>query len=226
VKRAEFLKTVRKEIHYIFARNAIEKELEEHINESIEDLLAEGLSFDEAEAQAVLQMGDAKEIGRELNKAHNPLMGYLITLTRCVLVLMIYPVLISLNVGGHSLAYMAFPIQREYDGAKQELNLVLDTPVHYVKFDDLYFLENGECSITYRTYLKFWESRAHTSFDHKFTDQYGNEIMTAGFNGTAGILVARTEIKFMKDDMDSIFIHSKDGQVLEISLEVDDYETK
>ena len=74
--------------------------------------------------------------------------------------------------------------------------------------------------------MKFWESRAHTSFGHKFTDQYGNEIMTAGYNGTAGILVTRSEIKFMKDDMDSIFIHSRDGQVLEISLEVDDHETK
>ena len=52
MKRTEFLQTVRKEIHYIFARNAIEKELEQHINESIEDMIADGMPFDEAEELA------------------------------------------------------------------------------------------------------------------------------------------------------------------------------
>ena len=64
MKRAEFLQTVRKEIHYIFARNAIEKELEQHINESIEDMIdgklicgAGGGGF----LQAILKKGVSKD---------------------------------------------------------------------------------------------------------------------------------------------------------------------
>lgn len=227
MKRAEFLQTVRKEIHYIFARNEIEKELEQHINESIEDMIADGMSFDEAEELAVLQMGDAKEIGHELNKVHNPLMGYLILLTRCVLVLMIYPLFMTLVMGAYSLVYTVFPLEREEYVEKYEVNMSVDTPVHHLKVDDLYFynVDDNECSLTLRTFQKFWKTRASNNFDIQLKDKAGNTISTASAHFLAG-MVARHEIQFSKDEMSSIFIHTGDGQILEISLEEEAYETK
>lgn len=225
MKKAEFLKTVRKEIHYIFARNEIEKELEQHLNESVEDLLAEGLSIDEAEAQAVLQMGDAKEIGRELNKVHNPLIGYLIVLTRCILLLMIFPIYSILWIGGHNLAFMIFPSEIEEYVEKYEVNMSIDTPMHYLKVDDLYFCNDDEYYITLRSFQKVWKARANNTFEVKLVDQAGNTIPTAATNYFAGMTV-RHNVYFMKDEMSSIFIHTRDGQVLEISLEEETYETK
>ena len=218
MRRTEFLKTVRKEIHYIFARNEIEKELEQHLNESVEDLLAEGLSIDEAEAQAVLQMGDAKEIGRELNKVHNPLIGYLIVLTRCILFLMIFPIYSILWIGAHDLAFMIFPSEIEEYVEKYEVNMSIDTPMHYLKVGDLYFCDDNECSITFRSFQKVWKARANNTFDVKLVDQAGNTIPTASTNYFAAMTV-RHDVHFTKDEMNSVFIHTRDGQVLEISLE-------
>lgn len=225
MKRAEFLQTVRKEIHYIFARNAIEKELEQHINESIEDMIADGMYFDEAEELAVLQMGDAKEIGHELNKVHNPLMGYLIMFTRCMIVLMLLPILFDLKSVVYSVSYMFFPLERTEYEQKQELDVILETPVHYVKFDDLYFLEDEECVITYRTYQRIWKNRTRNSFSYKVLDENGEYILSSSSGTIAGI-TSINELWFEKDGMSSIFIHSEDGQVLEISLEEGSYEAK
>ena len=51
MNRQDFLKQVSKEIHFIFDRKSIEKELNEHLDDSITDLMEEGLSREEAESQ-------------------------------------------------------------------------------------------------------------------------------------------------------------------------------
>ena len=225
MNRRKFLQKVRRQIHYVFARNEIENELDQHLQDSVESLVEEGLSWEEAEKQAILQMGDPVEIGKQLNKEHNPVMGYLMVLTRIALVLLIYPVLTGVYAGVSALLVMASPMEVLDWEEKHEINLNLDTPMHYVTFDELYLLENGNHCVTYRTYQKFWKSRSHGTFHYDFLDEDGNEIFTAYVQGGSG-LVTRNSANFIKDEMKSVFIHSRDGQVLEISLEGDSYETK
>ena len=68
----EFLDNVCRNIKYKPASNQIKEELKTHIDEVKEEKIDEGYSAKEAEGLAVNQMGNAKEIGRKLNKIHRP----------------------------------------------------------------------------------------------------------------------------------------------------------
>ena len=53
-----------------FRNIAISEELENHIEESKENYIRDGLEEKEAEEKAIVQMGNAEEIGKKLNKIH------------------------------------------------------------------------------------------------------------------------------------------------------------
>lgn len=71
----EFLNSVCEQIKYKPIRNTISEELKNHIEDKKEELIENGQNEQEAEENAVEQMGDAKLIGKELNKVHKPQIG-------------------------------------------------------------------------------------------------------------------------------------------------------
>lgn len=72
----EFLKAVCGEIRYRKIHPEIQEELNLHIEELTEEYLLQGYSDQEAITKAVLSMGDAKEVGKSLNKQHKPQIGW------------------------------------------------------------------------------------------------------------------------------------------------------
>ena len=60
----EFLNSVCEQIKYKPIRNTISEELKNHIEDKKEELIENGQNEQEAEENAVEQMGDAKLIGR------------------------------------------------------------------------------------------------------------------------------------------------------------------
>ena len=68
----QYLDAVCGEIKYKAAHNAIREELAEHITELQEAYLAQGDDETAATKKALAQMGDAKEVGRQLHKTHKP----------------------------------------------------------------------------------------------------------------------------------------------------------
>lgn len=68
----EYLNNVCKHIKYKPANKVIAEELESHIQDMKSDYLCKGISENEAEENAIKQMGDAKKIGKKLNKIHRP----------------------------------------------------------------------------------------------------------------------------------------------------------
>lgn len=81
----EFLESVCEQIKYKPIRKDIAEELENHLEESKENYMQEGLGDKEAEEKAISQMGDSKEIGRELNKIHRPKLDWKLLLIIFVL---------------------------------------------------------------------------------------------------------------------------------------------
>lgn len=65
-----FLNIVSEEIKYKPVRKNIEEEMKLHIEECKEGFILDGMTEIEAEEKAVLQMGDPKKIGKNLNKIH------------------------------------------------------------------------------------------------------------------------------------------------------------
>lgn len=71
-KVRSFIDQVCSQIKFRDIHHEIQLELETHIREIVEELLAEGCSEEEAIDRAIEQMGDADLIGEQLNKVHKP----------------------------------------------------------------------------------------------------------------------------------------------------------
>ena len=91
----EFLNKVSKEIKYKPANKPITEELESHIEEAKKDYLCKGYSENEAEEMAVEQMGNAKKIGKELNKIHRPKLDLM--LIGLIIILFSFRIILSVN---------------------------------------------------------------------------------------------------------------------------------
>lgn len=71
---SEYIETVTEQMRCKKARVPVAKELRDHLEDQIQDYKAEGMSAQEAEAEAVRQMGDAASVGMELDRLHRPRM--------------------------------------------------------------------------------------------------------------------------------------------------------
>ena len=68
----DFLNDVCRQIKYKPIREEIAQEIKSHVEESKENYMEKGIQEKEAEEKAILQMGNAEEIGKKLNKIHKP----------------------------------------------------------------------------------------------------------------------------------------------------------
>ena len=80
----EFLNEVCKEIKYEPANKPIAEELEGHIEDIKSEYLCKGATEKEAEEKAVEQMGDAKQIGKKLNKMYGPQLDWKLFVLICI----------------------------------------------------------------------------------------------------------------------------------------------
>lgn len=82
----EYLNEICEQIKYKPVRKEIAKEIEDHINDIKEDLKNSGEDEEKAEIKAISQMGNAKEIGKKLNKIHKPKLDWKLLIITLVLV--------------------------------------------------------------------------------------------------------------------------------------------
>lgn len=81
----EFLNNVCEQIKYKPIRGEIAQEMENHLKETAESLVLEGLTEKEAEQKAINQMGNAEEIGKKLNQIHRPKLDWKLLLLTGIL---------------------------------------------------------------------------------------------------------------------------------------------
>lgn len=217
MKKQEFLSIVRKQIRYVFVRDAIEEELKQHLNDSMEALIEEGLSWQEAEEEAVRQMGDPVEVGMLLNKEHKPILGYLLVASRIVLCILILRVAITFGVGIFLLAKSMTPVTLENSVETYEVNLEMDLPTHQVKIDNICLNENEQYCLTFRAWPKFKYSRAGWSSDC-FTLENKDGEMAGGatLRGSGSFLYGSKDFEWPEDSL--LYIVAVDGKVIELDL--------
>lgn len=68
----EYMKTLEEQIQNKRARSLVAEEIRGHIEEQAKEYQAEGMSKEDAEREAVRQMGDPVETGCALNRIHRP----------------------------------------------------------------------------------------------------------------------------------------------------------
>lgn len=103
----EYIAAVTGQIRCKRARSMVAKELGDHIEDQEEAYVSEGRNREEARAEAVLQMGDAVEVGMELDRIHRPIMDKKVLLI--VLVLSIAGSLIQYMMRSINLAGQGWP---------------------------------------------------------------------------------------------------------------------
>lgn len=82
----EFLNSVCEQIKYKPIREEISEEIECHIKDLKEQFIEEGIKEEVAEEKAIKQMGNAEQIGKELNKIHKPKLDWKLILITFVLI--------------------------------------------------------------------------------------------------------------------------------------------
>lgn len=68
--KKEYLEILAEQIRYKKALPMIEKELEDHMEDQKKDFLASGMTEKEAEAAAVMEMGDPVAVGVDMDRIH------------------------------------------------------------------------------------------------------------------------------------------------------------
>ena len=137
----EFLDNVCSNIKYQPASNQIEEELRTHIDEVKEEKIEEGYFAKEAEELAVNQMGNAKEIGKKLNKIHRPKLDWITLILVIVLIFL-------------SGSYMKF-IPSNFFSACYEKNVLELNEIITAKIECVLFV----CALLFAIGLYFFDYR-------------------------------------------------------------------
>ena len=86
--------SVVKQVRFRPDRTAVAEELTAHYEDHVKDLERLGYDRSLAESRALDAMGDAEEIGRALDKAHKPWLGWLWLVSKALAVLSLIVVLL------------------------------------------------------------------------------------------------------------------------------------
>lgn len=218
MNKKEYLRIVRKQIRFIFDRDEIEKELNQHLQDSILDLMEEGLTREEAELQAVAQMGDPMEVGKQLNQQHHPLFGYLLKLSEATICLLIVPTLLMIIYFGYSTFQLVTPTVVDNSVEVIPINLEVEMSTHDLKIDNICFMQDGTYFITYRSWINYDYSRAgwSSSLFH-LENSEGKYADNSGYN-SSGILGSNGYKSFTWPEDDLLYLISRDGKRIEIDL--------
>lgn len=195
LKKDKFLKEVLSYVKFPFDRGDIKRELENHMLDKMESYAEEGYDKETAEELCINDMGDPKEIGIQLNKQHNPIIGWMWKITNVIVVLFL--IVNVFIVGSILLSYLGKSL---FDG-----NMVNDIPksnIVYrididekVKLDDtvihftnVVYENNGNMNIFYEYYdTKLWGTGWTLGTIGDISDNLGNTYFSGSGASRGGI---------------------------------------
>lgn len=215
MKCDEYIRQVTKEIRYLFDRAIIAKELQNHLCDSIEDLMEEGFSKEDAEFQAVLQMGNPVEVGKQLNREHHPVLGYLCLSAGIVCAVLGFIVLLNAAAIVKEKMDLSMPYVLENSTEIYPLDDKIETDGGIYQFDAICLMENGEVFLTCRMFENWFYSRTGfgmggLSIRNQFDENVARRWLFQGSRIAIGICV---------EEGDDIVIETDDHQKIEFNLE-------
>ena len=221
MNKKEYLKIVTKQIRFRFDRSTIEEELDQHLSDSIEDLMEEGFCREDAERIAVEQMGDPVETGRALNQEHHPVIGYLWMISKIALVMLTIPTLYFVFLGVWTGISFVLPVKNEVIEVTCPLDIKYEMSTHHLKLDDIIRNDRGDYFITYRAVAKYDYSRAGdwSSYLFELENEDGESnggagVIHSGFFGTC-----KGSQSFIWPEDNLLYVVARDGKRIEIDLE-------
>lgn len=150
----EYLERVCSYIKYKEAHREIKEELISHIEEIKEEYMDNDISEDEALIKAIQRMGDAKEVGKQLNLAHKGTPDWITLILTLVLV----------NIGVFLMYFM------KKSGFFNNVQYILDNNIEYMFNNAIKYAVIGTVSVILLYY-----------FDYRKLEKYSNYIFIGFF---------------------------------------------
>ncbi len=184
----EYLDEVTSYVKFKYDRREIFCELAEHMEDRYEDFLEDGMEEEKAKCATIACMGEAKEVGEELDKEHSPLLGWVYLILKRFCILMVIMTCIPvLNIGLGFANSLFNLMDREYYG-DSPLVYTIDIDENFQIYEDTLILkdfryyEDGTLELSYATWSNpfakrvFWNASARVLL----YDADGNAINTGG----------------------------------------------
>lgn len=199
--RDEYLKEIIDQVKFFFDHESIEKELTVHLEERKEDYISEGYTEKKAEELTLTNFGDPVEIGKALNKEHNPLLGWLYYLSNVLVGIMIFSIILPVGM-----SVLARNPSKNIPKDDILYRINVDEKVQLddrsILFDEVIYEKNGDLSIVYRerstTLMSLGSSASILGYIY---DEKGNEYFGGYGTSTGGLFgkAIRTVTGFPKD---------------------------
>lgn len=192
-KSEEFLKVVLSHIKFPIDRDDIKSELEDHILNKIDCYINQGYDEVEAENLALKDMGNPKEIGIELNKEHNFIIGWIWKLTSYAVIILIIINILPLISTFLGIIYSIFSrnpiknIPKDNIAYHMEVDEKVQIDDSVMKITDIIYEKNGQMNIGYYSYDRNIFGHARVGLG-TFKDDLGNEYFTGPGTASSGII--------------------------------------
>ncbi len=214
-KREEFLISVLSYVKFSFDHKTIRSELGNHLIDKMEDYIDLGYDEETAEQMAISDMGEAQEIGVELNKEHNPIIGWLWKASHILVVLFIImnlyfvglPMAISIgNTLMKNNPTASIPKSNIIYNIQVNQKVKLDDTV--IDFTNVILEKNEDMNIFYRYYdTSLWGGGWSLGTIGVITDNLGNQYHKGSGSESGGIIsYGRSTINYFAKDADTLII--------------------
>ena len=198
-KIEEFLDEIVSYVKFAFDRDEIRLELKDHMMDKIEYYMESGYDWEEAEKFVIKDMGDPKEIGIELDKQHNPIIGWIWRVSHIALVL--FMIINTFIIGSIGLITIFIPnkvrsIPKENIVYRIDLDEKIEIDNRVIKITNVIYEKDGDMNIFYKNYEKGlrsgWSGGIGT-----VTDDLGTEYNAYSASSSGGLI--RKSMRTIKD---------------------------
>lgn len=217
-------------LNFLLVKDDIRLELENHILDKIEDYEEEGYDKETAEQLAINDMGDSEEIGRQLNKEHNPFWGWALITTNILLgifiVMSVFIVIVPL-LGSMFVKSPVSEILKENILYQIDIDETIKIDDKVIHFTTIIYEKNDDMNIFYEYYdTRLWGTGWSVGGLGDIRDNLGNTYFAGSSSRNGGIRskARRTVEGFSKEAetliIDYDFYNRK--QTVEIPLKAGD----
>jgi hypothetical protein len=186
-----FIKEVLSYVKFTFDRKDIRKEFEAHISDKIEYYTDMGYELEEAEQRSIQDMGDTKEIGTELNKQHNPVLGWLWRITNAIAILlfMLFCYIIFVSLGLFFSSDLLETVKNSEIVYQRDIDKRIKIDDVEIRLTNVMLEENGDLNIFYRYYtFNRWGNGGSFAYLGTITDDQGNNYTSLSGASHEGII--------------------------------------
>lgn len=192
----EYLNKVLSHVKFKYDRKEIKWELEEHMEDMYDDFISDGMNEEDAKKAVIDCMGDADEIGKELNEAHNRLLGNVWRISRIIAVILILlsilPVFMTVLTAIFSIfSSYSYSYDKSRIVSRVEVNQTEKLDDMYLKLEEVILYDNDCVELHYKTWYQPFSDSIRWTFNigsNDITDNLGTEYNGSSGGSSAGII--------------------------------------